>query len=271
MNARLNGHNPSHTVTITEIFLYSFFLSGKYLKYFSGRPSPVSGRTAGDAALERMVEMTYYISRKKRNAPAKLSQSLQECMSQCQKNWKEIVILCIGSDRITGDSLGPYVGYRLSQHHLPSTFIYGTLQAPVHALNLRETVEEIYSRHPHCLLIAIDASIGSKNHLGYITVCSGALHPGAGVHKDLPAVGDISITGIVCSSGLFEQLALQNTRLSFVISMADIIAAALLSVCRKVYGQPRLRFFEACFHFPEGRLRRATKLPSLAAFTEDRS
>ena len=133
-----------------------------------------------------------------------------------------------GFDRITGDSLGPLVGHSLSKFSLSSTYIYGTLSSPVHALNLCETISEIDLLHPNSLIIAIDASLGVRSHLGYLTISKGALEPGLGVRKKLPPVGDISITGIVNSSGGFDHFNLQTTRLSTVVSMADAIVSGIL-------------------------------------------
>lgn len=82
------------------------------------------------------------------------------------KSWSEIVFLCIGSDRVTGDCLGPYIGYRLSQYHIPGVFIYGTLQNPVHAVNLSSILSRINHLHPQALIIAIDSSLGRKKAPG---------------------------------------------------------------------------------------------------------
>ena len=46
------------------------------------------------------------------------------------------VLLCIGSDRVTGDSLGPMVGSPLEERYKKSIPVFGTLKMPVHALNL---------------------------------------------------------------------------------------------------------------------------------------
>ncbi len=214
--------------------------------------------------------MAYYINQKKQDAASQLSCLLRECISNCEKEWDELVFLCIGSDRITGDSLGPYIGYQLSRCSLSNIVVYGTLEEPVHALNLSRTLNTIRKEHPNSLVVAIDASLGAKKHLGYITVGNGSICPGAGVRKELPAVGDVYITGIVCASGFLEQLSLQNTRLSFVISMADVITEAILSVYAS--SQRRRQFLhKALFHFPEGRFRKDTKSPPFAAFTEDKS
>ncbi len=48
-----------------------------------------------------------------------------------------------------------------------------------------------------------------------------------GVNKDLPSIGDISITGVVNVGGLMEYMVLQNTRLNLVMNMAEIIAKSI--------------------------------------------
>lgn len=149
---------------------------------------------------------------------------------QLQKKYhqkKEIVLLCIGSDRATGDSLGPIIGYKLSQFHYPNLTIYGTLSDPVHAKNLQSTLDKIKKNHKNALVIAIDASLGTDKHLGFITLGEGSLYPGIGVDKELPCVGDIFITGIVNISGLLNNMLLQTTRLHIVMELADFICYGL--------------------------------------------
>lgn len=136
---------------------------------------------------------------------------------------KELVLLCIGSDRATGDSLGPIIGYKLSQLSYPNFKIYGTLSEPVHAKNLESTLNKIHRNHKNAVIIAIDASLGTDKHLGFITLGEGALHPGIGVDKELPSVGDIFITGIVNISGILNNMLLQTTRLNIVMQLADFI------------------------------------------------
>ncbi len=140
---------------------------------------------------------------------------------------KEAVILCIGTDRATGDSLGPLIGYKLKNISYPNVFVYGTLDNPVHAKNLKETIDYIKQSHINPLIIAIDACLGKMEHIGYITMGEGAIKPGAGVQKNLPPVGDLFITGIVNFSGFMDMLVLQNTRLSIVMKMADIISLGI--------------------------------------------
>ena len=131
-------------------------------------------------------------------------------------------------------SLGPLIGYQLSPYCSRIFHVYGTLDDPVHALNLPDRISYIHSRHPEALLVAIDASLGSRRHQGYITIGNGAIRPGAGAGKTLPEVGDIFITGIVNVSGSFEQLLLQTTRLATIFHMAESISQGILLACREL-------------------------------------
>lgn len=176
----------------------------------------------------RGILMTFYINARQTDSVCKISGSLRLCILHYRNNWSELVFLCIGTDRVTGDCLGPFVGQKLSSYSGTVFSVYGTLFQPVHALNLTDIYQHIQTHHPNALIIAIDASLGEKKHLGYVTIANGALHPGAAIHKQLPSVGHIHITGIVNVSGVLEQLTLQTTRLSTVIFLADKIVQGIL-------------------------------------------
>lgn len=135
-------------------------------------------------------------------------------------------VLCIGSDRSTGDALGPLVGTRLQSFLLPATLILGTLAEPVHALNLGSRLGRLQAEGCSWT-IAVDASLGKPGHVGLIEVGDGPLYPGAGVHKKLPPAGQIYISGIVNLGGFMEQMVLQSTRLYRVIELADVIAEGI--------------------------------------------
>ncbi len=135
------------------------------------------------------------------------------------------VILCIGTDRATGDCLGPLVGTELKNYN-SKYHVVGDLKSPVHALNLKETLNNIYSHFDNPFVIAIDASLGNVNHIGRITVSNCPIAPGKGVMKKLPPVGDISITGIVSQAGQNPKM-LQSTRLYIVMKLAKCISEAL--------------------------------------------
>lgn len=138
-----------------------------------------------------------------------------------------IVVVCIGTDRSTGDSLGPLVGSSLQKYRSSFMHVYGTIAEPVHALNLADTLDRVYAEHFNPFIIGIDACLGQASSVGCIQAGRGPVRPGAGVNKELPPVGDMHITGIVNVGGFMEYFVLQNTRLHLVISMSDIISQCL--------------------------------------------
>lgn len=140
---------------------------------------------------------------------------------------RELVVLCIGTDRSTGDALGPLTGSKLSTRTARSFAVYGTLDQPVHAANLSESLERILRLHHDPFIVAIDACLGKTESVGCIGVKSGPLRPGTGVNKNLPPVGQVHVVGVVNVGGFMEYLVLQNTRLNLVMKMADIIADGL--------------------------------------------
>lgn len=107
---------------------------------------------------------------------------------------KEMIYLCIGTDKITGDSLGPYIGTLLKKRGL---CVYGTLGSTVNATNLTENIARIHREHPDPFIVAIDACLGRREHIGYVTLAKGSLKAGSGVNKQLMPVGSIAIKGIV--------------------------------------------------------------------------
>lgn len=172
------------------------------------------------------IGLTHYFNPGDPLALRHFTKTLSSLLEKEDLTGRDIVILCIGSDRATGDSLGPMVGHQLAR--IQKNFhLYGTLKNPVHAKNLEDALTFIELNHKNPFIIAIDASLGVAEHIGYITLGEGSLAPGVGVAKKLPAVGDLCITGIVNLSGFGGQMLLQTTRLSLVIELASFIASGL--------------------------------------------
>lgn len=159
------------------------------------------------------------------SAKAKMETRLSDLFASTRK--RPAVILCIGTDRSTGDALGPLIGTHLSRLNLPQLNIYGTLDEPVHATNLQEKIEFIQQLFDNPFIIAIDACLGRTDSVGCITLSDGPLKPGAGVHKQLPEVGEVHITGIVNVGGFMEYMVLQNTRLNLVWRMSENISTLI--------------------------------------------
>ncbi|MBE1446587.1 spore protease YyaC [Paenibacillus sp. OAS669] len=134
----------------------------------------------------------------------------------------EVLFLCIGTDRSTGDALGPLVGTMLTEAGYPH--VMGTLEAPVDASNMIERLADI---PPGCKVVAIDACLGQHASVASYQVSNQPMEPGKSLGKQLPAVGDYSIAGIVNVDGGQKYSTLQSTSLHRVMVMAKEIVAAI--------------------------------------------
>lgn len=155
---------------------------------------------------------------------------LKEQFKKIFEQQKEIVFLCIGTDRSTGDSYGPFVGLELKKmKHLwkrDDIHVYGCLHEPVHALNFHDILNEIRTEHPEALLVAVDSCLCSIGNLETICVENKPLKPGV-FNAELPETGNWRILGNVNVSGYMEHMVLGSTRLSLVLRMAEKTAQAI--------------------------------------------
>lgn len=162
-------------------------------------------------------------------ASSKVSSLLIDYLDSYYNNhYNELLILCIGTDRSTGDCLGPLTGYKLFKYvrSYEKVHVIGTLDEPVHAKNLSLKINEIKRNYINPFIIAIDACLGNLDRIGYISLTLGPLKPGAGVNKSLPSIGDMHITGVVNLGGFMEYVVLQNTRLNIVMKMSEVISSS---------------------------------------------
>jgi putative sporulation protein YyaC len=191
--------------------------------------------------IARTVKLPFKVDHNEPLAAENLAERLLDLINETGGT-RPVVIVCIGTDRSTGDALGPLVGSKLSarlqKEHI---HIYGTLDAPVHAVNLKDTIDDINGRFEDPYVIAIDACLGQLSSVGFLTLANGPLRPGAGVNKVLPEVGHIHITGIVNVGGFMEYFVLQNTRLSIVMKMADCISDSITRALAQVEINPTKR------------------------------
>lgn len=166
-----------------------------------------------------MPGKTVYFDASEKLVQWKLSDTLYRLIRESGKAGRRLVVVCIGTDRSTGDSYGPLTGHMLSRVRFCDFQLFGTFREPVHALTLPQTLSLIDLSAS--LVIAVDASVGSPDYVGHIGMGTEPVRPGSGLGKELPAVGDISITGIAAAGGVAPFLMLQNASLGMIYNMAE--------------------------------------------------
>ena len=156
-------------------------------------------------------------------APLVLAKNLRASLL---RTYVRPAIVCVGSDRVAGDSLGPLTGSIL-QKCGADAFLYGTLGRTVTAREVPALASFLKKTHPKSPVLAIDAAVGSAEEVGLVKLSGAPLYPGSGTNKQLGSLGDVSILGIVArrEEGF---AALDRVRLGTVCRMAEVIAEAVL-------------------------------------------
>ena len=186
-----------------------------------------------------MTKNIHYIDTMSENATKYFQEIFLNNIRNKLDEFSNLIILCIGTDRATGDSLGPITGHKLiSSVNFDNVSIFGTLEKPVHAKNINQTLDYIQAAYEKPYIAAIDACLGKPESVGYITIGEGPVNPGAGLSKALPTVGNMSITGIVNIATGMDFAVLQNTRLHLVMKMAEVIHAGIFMGLENFYKNP---------------------------------
>ena len=115
-----------------------------------------------------------------------------------EESIEEYVFLCIGINKIKGDSLGPFIGTKLKENI--KSPVYGTLDENICYTNIKRYERIVKNRHPNAIVIVIDAALSSKEAVGKIYITKGATKLGQGLEKGKVEIGDISIKAVVAEN-----------------------------------------------------------------------
>ncbi len=142
---------------------------------------------------------------------------------------KNPVFLCIGTEKVFSDSLGPRVGTLLNEKMACPCFVYGLCGQNVTAENLLYGVEFVRKLHPENQIAVVDAAVGNREQIGRVQIFDGGLVPGAATNKNLPSVGDVGIVGIVADKGMEDFYTLNSSKLRLVNTVATFIVQAIVT------------------------------------------
>lgn len=133
----------------------------------------------------------------------------------------DIVLLCLGTDKLVGDCLAPLVAEKLRQNEFPF-YIYGGLNAPITAQNAQFAYDFIRTIHPTSKIILVDSMATTKQaNLGDLVVTKEYL----GAFRNLEIYPDLCIYGV---TSLLHNNLLNCARLRNVEFLANLICNSIL-------------------------------------------
>ena len=163
----------------------------------------------------------YYVPASSGGAKIRISQALNAVL-----DGKTAIFVCIGTDAVTGDSLGPLVGTMLKEKLGGRTYVFGSLDKTVTARDVNVIARFVKKTYPYEKVVAIDAALGRREEIGGIKISDRPVKPGLGVEKDLAEIGDASIIAVV-DEKTSPKNSLSSVRLSLVYSLAETVSEGI--------------------------------------------
>lgn len=157
---------------------------------------------------------------------------------------REKVVVCIGSDRVSGDMLGPMVGSSLREEYRLPCPVYGWVGESVNGINLESYLAMIKERHEGCVIIAVDAALGRESDVGSVRIKKGGIKAGGALERKGASVGDLGVIGVVAEECPPQEVyaALLAVPFALVEGLADRIAGLIFqALCAEREGKESIR------------------------------
>ncbi len=153
-----------------------------------------------------------------------------------------MVICCIGTPKVKGDSVAPRVGDALLKHNI-NAFVYGTSTNPITALNYATFYNHIKCCHKNDFVIAVDCALGNKKEIGSIKLTKQGILPGKAIGKSLASIGNIGILGQVgdIKKPAFDELKFASD--SVVDDLVEKITDLLITISDNFYINKKIAKF----------------------------
>lgn len=148
-------------------------------------------------------------------------------------NNQEIVFLCIGTNRVIGDSIGPIVGTNLKKKidKNRNIKVMGDLENNICYENIKEYIARLsFSRS---FIVVIDSALSNEENIGKVFVQNKGLKYGESLYKDNSIIGNISIKAVVGKNAYnkFKNFkVLRNTSINRVIDLSNIVSNGIAQV-----------------------------------------
>lgn len=127
----------------------------------------------------------------------KFRQDFKQKLEQINQNYSNIVFLCIGTNKLAGDCIGPVVGSYLSKVQNEFIQVYGTIEKNLNFSNAINVISNIYKKTQNPYIIAIDAALSNKNNNGDVVLSSGYIKIGKALNKSICFYSNINIKCVV--------------------------------------------------------------------------
>lgn len=144
------------------------------------------------------------------------------------------VIVCVGSDRVVSDMIGPLTAEFLVKNRVQA-YVYGRLHNPIILKNIHSAFRYIAKKHQGRQVIIIDAGVGKFHEIGKVKLHRFGIVPAGAFGGSNVVYGDISVMPVVSTIGIDTKTFLSCTKFNVVYRLAKDIADGIIKALDIAY------------------------------------
>lgn len=153
------------------------------------------------------------------------------------KDNKKIIFLCIGTNKVIGDSIGPIVGTNLINNlkctedfnfENSNIKVIGDMSNNISYNNIEDNMKKLAGNN---FIIVIDSALSSENNIGKIFIHDRGLKYAESLKRKNNVIGDVSIKAVVgknTQNRLKNFKILRNASTKRVMTMANILSKGII-------------------------------------------
>lgn len=195
-----------------------------------------------------MIKGTYIRDINSQREYEKIKYHLQKKLYQIEEEgqFTEVIFLCVGTNRLVGDMVGPIVGEKLMNkvHHKRiqklnnrEIVVYGNMQHTLNLKNANEIIQYLQYKYKRPFIITIDAALGSEDMIEKILIGSGKIEIGKALENEIQYQSNIYIKGIVgkYSTVVEENMnTLKSANIASIQRISNIIYDGIIAGIKKI-------------------------------------
>ena len=156
------------------------------------------------------------------------------------KENKKLIFLCVGTNKVIGDSIGPMVGTNLINilkckrdfnFKNSNIKVIGDMSNNISYNNIEDYMKKIKKLAGNNFIIVIDSALSSENNIGKIFIHDRGLKYAESLKRKNNVIGDVSIKAVVgknTQNRLKNFKILRNASTKRVMTMANILSKGII-------------------------------------------
>lgn len=157
-------------------------------------------------------------------------------VNNVKKQYSNYIFVCIGCEKIVGDSFGPIVGGNLKSFYFDNNIkieVIGSKENVINYNNIDKKLKETCKKYTNSCIVLIDSALSKKENIGKIVVTNKNMQIGSALNKSKHIDGDISIKAVVGQNynlPKYNFRTLKNVSQDLVISLANAVSYGIYQV-----------------------------------------